>query len=185
MALNSPSSWNIIPKNKDITLDDVYLYSRAVFTSATSITKKAQSIKVDLSYNKKIEKMQEAYANLPVLVSRIVAGLTDAEEDRLNQLFVKYGTPYSSTSEGSINGEPCSSQVDGRAQGQSSQVSAQTATKSRKRPVATDGVSRGIVAPKRSYVRKQQKSTPTPAPVHYEIQTYDDNEEFEDDTNYD
>lgn len=179
MALNSPSSWNIFPKSKDVTLDDIHLYSRAIFTGAKNIQKKSNYVRVELTYNKKAEKMQESYARMPVIVSRSVPGMTDKEEDLLGELFKKWGTPYSgalTATEGSINGDNVGGSYDPGQQPQTSALSAPATSRSRKRATGGDRAGGGIVAPKRSYVRKPKNATA----VHYETQAYDDCEEYSD-----
>lgn len=178
MALNSPSSWNIIPANSDVTVDDVYLYSKAIFTTGT-VTKKSQSVRVDLNYNKKLERVQEAFGQFPVLISRQVTGITDEEESRLTQLFKKYGTPYSSTDGASTCGETSGSHLATETLSASGKgkIIKKVVSQPRKRP-APEGT-RKLAGAKQQRGRKEMQQQ-----HHYETIAYDDCEEVESGTEF-
>lgn len=187
MALNSPSSWNIYPRSKDVTLDDIHLYSRAIFQGAKNVQKKQNYVRVELTYNKKAEKMQEAYARMPVIVSRAIPNMTEKEEDMLGDLFKKWGTPYSSTTltEGSVNGDNVGGTSDFGQQSTASYTALSTtaaaAVRGGRKRTQQQSAGGGIVAPKRNYVRKPRGvASAAPPSVHYETQAYDDCEEFSD-----
>lgn len=92
-ALQSPSSWNLIPGNEEVTLDMLYVYTRAAFTNFTDCTRKKDSVRLNLPYNKRLDKMQQVFGKFPVIVTRTIPNLTESEETLLSDVLKKYGPP--------------------------------------------------------------------------------------------
>lgn len=92
-ALQSPSSWNLIPGSDEVTLDMVYVYTRAAFTNYTDCTRKKDSVRLNLPYNKRLDKVQQVFGKFPVIVTRTIPNLTDSEETLLTEVLKKYGPP--------------------------------------------------------------------------------------------
>lgn len=85
----------------------LYVYTRAAFTNFTDCVRKKDSVRLNLPYNKRLDKMQQVFGKFPVIVTRTIPNLTESEETLLSDVLKKYGPP--------CTGAACSDPPEGNA----------------------------------------------------------------------